>query len=167
VYLYNNLKKLCRPISYCSQAAASWNPTVKTSNSNSPLASMPGKRSRKTRSEHLLRTFLKAWKAHAKRLRRQILCEKWNLRGGGLPCAESSSSGESSASVTLRLSTSPGYLWLTTGIPVGKPAGMETHGSELLVITGLYRSGCLFCVLQVLATSTCKTKIFWFPVSFY
>jgi hypothetical protein len=60
----------------------------------------------------------------------------------------------------LRLSTSPGYPWLTTGIPVGKPTGMETHGSELLVITGLYRSGCLFCVLQVLATSTCKTKIF-------
>jgi hypothetical protein len=61
---------------------------------------MPRKRSRKTRSEQLLQTFLKAWKAHAKRLRRQILREKRNLRGRGLPRAESSSSGESSASVT-------------------------------------------------------------------
>jgi hypothetical protein len=45
---------------------------------------------------------------------------------------------------------------------MGKPAGMETHGSELLVITGLYRSGCLFWVLQVLATGTRDTKVFLF-----
>ena len=57
----------------------------------------------------------------------------------------------------LRLNTSLGYPWLTTGIPVGKPAGMETHGSELLVVTGLHGSGCLVWVLRVLATSTCKT----------
>jgi hypothetical protein len=60
----------------------------------------------------------------------------------------------------LRLSMSPGYLRLITGIPVGKPAGMETRGSESPVITGLRRSGCLLWVLQVLATSTCETKIF-------
>ena len=54
----------------------------------------------------------------------------------------------------LRLSMSLGYLWLTTGIPVGKPMSMETHGSELLVITGLHGSGCFFWVLRVLATST-------------
>src|ERR1700683_2058572 len=60
----------------------------------------------------------------------------------------------------IRLSTSPGYPQLTTGIPVGFPTGMETRGSELPVITGLRGSGCLFWVLQVLATSTCETKIF-------
>ena len=60
----------------------------------------------------------------------------------------------------VRLSTSPGYLWLITGIPMGKPAGMETCGSESPVITGLCGSGCLLWVLQVLATSTCETKIF-------
>ena len=52
-----------------------------------------------------------------------------------------------------------GHLRLTTGIPVGKPAGMETRGSELLVITGLHGSGFLFWVLRVLATSTRETKI--------
>jgi hypothetical protein len=30
----------------------------------------------------------------------------------------------------VRLSTSPGYPRLTTGIPMGKPAGMSTRGSE-------------------------------------
>ena len=60
----------------------------------------------------------------------------------------------------LKLSTSAGYLWLTTGIPMGKP-GMETCGSELLMITGLHRSGCLFWVLWVLTTSTWKIKIFF------
>ena len=54
---------------------------------------------------------------------------------------------------------SPGNPWLTTGIPVGKPTGMETPGSELPIITGLHRSGFLFWVLQVLATSTHETKI--------
>ena len=59
----------------------------------------------------------------------------------------------------LRLGTSPGYPWITTGIPMGKPAGMETCGSESLVITGPHRSGFLFWVLRVLATSTHETKV--------
>src|SRR6202050_3525228 len=59
----------------------------------------------------------------------------------------------------LRLSMSPGYPRLITGIPVGKPAGMETRRSESPAITGLCKSGCLLWVLQVLATSTCETKI--------
>jgi len=42
---------------------------------------------------------------------------------------------------------------------MGKPAGMETCGSELPVITGLHGSGFLFWVLRVLATSTRETKI--------
>jgi len=54
---------------------------------------------------------------------------------------------------------SVGHLRLTTGIPVGKPAGMETRRSELLVVTGLHGSGCLFLVLQVLATSTREIKV--------
>ena len=62
----------------------------------------------------------------------------------------------------LRLSTSLGYPWLTTSIPVGKPVGMEIHGSELPVIMGLHRSGCLFWMLRVLATSTRETKNFLF-----
>ena len=41
----------------------------------------------------------------------------------------------------LRQSMSVGHPRLTTGIPMGKPAGMETCGSELLVITGLHGSG--------------------------
>ena len=41
----------------------------------------------------------------------------------------------------LRQSTSAGHPWLTTGIPVGKPAGMETRGSELPVMTSLLGSG--------------------------
>jgi len=44
----------------------------------------------------------------------------------------------------------------------GLPVGMETRRSELLVITGLHRSGCLFWVLRVLATSTRETKVFLF-----
>jgi len=44
----------------------------------------------------------------------------------------------------------------------GFPTGMETCRSELLMITGLHGSECLFWVLQVLATSTCETKIFLF-----
>src|ERR1700691_471918 len=59
----------------------------------------------------------------------------------------------------LRLSTSAGHPWLTTGIPMGKPAGMETCGSELLVVTGLHGSGCSFSVLRVLATSTREMKV--------
>jgi hypothetical protein len=66
------------------------------------------------------------------------------------------------ASLKLRLSTSAGYPRLTTGIPMGKPMGMETRGSRLLMITGLHGSGCLFWVLRVLATSTCETNIFLF-----
>ena len=42
---------------------------------------------------------------------------------------------------------------------MGKPAGMETHGSELLVVTGLHGSGCSFSVLRVLATSTHEIKV--------
>ena len=59
----------------------------------------------------------------------------------------------------IRLSTSAGHLQLTTGIPMGKPTGMETHTSELLVIAGLHGSGCSFSVLQVLATSTREIKV--------
>ena len=38
---------------------------------------------------------------------------------------------------------SVGHPQLTTGIPVGKPAGMETRGSESLVNTGRHGSGFL------------------------
>ena len=62
----------------------------------------------------------------------------------------------------LRLSTSPGYPRLTTGIPVGKPAGMETRGSKSLMITGLRGSGCVFWMLRVPATGTCQTIVFLF-----
>jgi hypothetical protein len=55
-----------------------------------------------------------------------------------------------------------GYLQLTTGIPIGKPVGMETHRSKLLVITSLHGSGCLFWVLRVLVMGTRKTKVFLF-----
>jgi hypothetical protein len=55
--------------------------------------------------------------------------------------------------------TSVGYPRLTTGIPMGKPAGMETHGSELPIITGLHGSEFLFWVLRVLATGTRETKV--------
>ena len=59
----------------------------------------------------------------------------------------------------LRQSMSAGHPWVTTGIPVGKPTGMETCRSESLVIAGLHGSGFLFWVLRVLATSTCETKV--------
>src|ERR1700683_4563736 len=72
-----------------------------------------------------------------------------------------------SACRVLRLNTSLGYPWLTTGIPMGKPTGMETHGSELLVITGLHGSGFLLWVLQVLATSTRETKVYYFIIIYY
>ena len=60
----------------------------------------------------------------------------------------------------LRLNTSPGYPRLITGRPVEKPTGMETHRSESLVITGLRGSECVFWVLRVPATGTCKTIVF-------
>ena len=60
----------------------------------------------------------------------------------------------------LRLNTSRGYPRLITGRPVGKPVGMETRGSESLVITGLHGSECVFWVLRVPATGTCKTIVF-------
>ena len=44
---------------------------------------------------------------------------------------------------------------------MGKPTGMETCRSKLLVITGLHGSGFLFWVLRVLATSTHETKVFF------
>ena len=47
------------------------------------------------------------------------------------------------AGKSLRQSTSAGHPRLTTGIPVGKPTGMETCGSESLVITGRHGSGFL------------------------
>jgi hypothetical protein len=50
---------------------------------------------------------------------------------------------------------------------VGKPAGMETHGSELLVIAGLHGSGCLFSVLRVLATSTREIKVSFTNLIYY
>ena len=59
----------------------------------------------------------------------------------------------------LRLSMSLGYLRLTTGMPVGKTTGMETCGSESLVITSLHGSGCMFWVMQLLAASTRETII--------
>jgi hypothetical protein len=61
----------------------------------------------------------------------------------------------------LRLSTSPGYPQLTTGMPVGKPTGMETRGSESPVITGLHGSGCMFWVMRVLAASTHETMVIY------
>src|ERR1700727_1632796 len=61
----------------------------------------------------------------------------------------------------LRLSTSPGYPRLTTGMPVGKPTGMETRGSESPVITGLHGSGCMFWVMRVLAASTHETMVIY------
>jgi hypothetical protein len=57
----------------------------------------------------------------------------------------------------LRQSTSVGHPQLTTGIPVG----METRGSESLVITCLHGSRFLFWVLRVLATSTCETIVIY------
>ena len=39
---------------------------------------------------------------------------------------------------------SAGHPRLTTGIPMGKPTGMETRGSESLAIAGLHGSGFLF-----------------------
>src|ERR1700685_3400074 len=62
---------------------------------------------------------------------------------------------------SIRLSTSLGYLWLTTGIPVGKPTGMKTCGSKSLVITGLRGSGCMFWVMRVLTTSTHETMVIY------
>ena len=56
---------------------------------------------------------------------------------------------------------SPGYPWLTTGIHVGKPAGMETRGPESPVITGLRGSGCMFWVMRVLSTSTRETMVIY------
>jgi hypothetical protein len=44
---------------------------------------------------------------------------------------------------------------------MGKPMGMETRGSELLVITGLHRSGFLFWVMQVLTASTRETMVIY------
>jgi hypothetical protein len=44
---------------------------------------------------------------------------------------------------------------------MGKPAGMETRGSELLVITGLHGSGFSFWGLQVLVTSTRETRVYF------
>ena len=60
----------------------------------------------------------------------------------------------------IRLNTSPGYPRLITGRLMGKPAGMETRRSESLVITGLHGSECVFWVLRVPATGTCKTIVF-------
>ena len=41
----------------------------------------------------------------------------------------------------VRLSTTPGHLWIYTGKLVGKPAGQMTCGSRSLYSTGLHRSG--------------------------
>src|SRR6202050_2585763 len=68
---------------------------------------------------------------------------------------------------SVRLNMSPGYLRLTTGIPMRKPMGVETCGSELLVITGLHGSGFLLWVLRVLATSTRETKVYYFIIIYY
>ena len=80
------------------------------------------------------------------------------------------------ASTGVRLGTSPGNPQLTTGIPVGKPTGMETRGSELPVSTGLHGSGFLFWCCEYLPQVLGKTKIlfiyftnlsytFWVPFS--
>jgi hypothetical protein len=58
---------------------------------------------------------------------------------------------------SIRQSTSAGHPRLTTGIPVG----METRGSESLVITGLHGSGFLFWMLRGLATSTRETIVIY------
>ena len=50
---------------------------------------------------------------------------------------------------------------------MGKPAGMETRGSKLLVITGLHGSGFLLWVLRVLATSTRETKVYYLFIIYY
>ena len=62
---------------------------------------MPRKLSWRLRSERLLRAFLKAQKAHAKRSRQRILHEKRNLQRAGLRGAvhESSSSSSDSESI--------------------------------------------------------------------
>jgi hypothetical protein len=70
-------------------------------------------------------------------------------------------STHSSPNLYIRLSTSPGYPRLTTGIPVRKPTGMETRRSESLVITGLHGSECVFWMVQVPATGTCQTMVFF------
>ena len=44
---------------------------------------------------------------------------------------------------------------------MGFPTGMETRGSESLVITGLHGSGILFWVMRVLATSTRETMVIY------
>jgi hypothetical protein len=59
---------------------------------------------------------------------------------------------------------SQSYPRLTTGIPVGKIMGMETCGSESLVITSLCGSGCMFWVMQLLAASTRETIIYLFII---
>ena len=67
----------------------------------------------------------------------------------------------------LRLSTSPGYPQLTTGIPMGKPAGMETRRSESLVITGLCGSGCCKYLPRVLVGLIFYLAPVFHQVSFY
>ena len=51
---------------------------------------------------------------------------------------------------------SPGYLRISTGIPVGKPVGIATCGSESLTGTGQPRSGYAHCIIQVPVTGTHK-----------
>ena len=71
-----------------------------------------------------------------------------------------SSMGRSLPPTSVRLSTSPGNPRLTTGIPVGKPAGMETRGSELPIITGLHGSGFLFWCCKYLPQVLVRLKFY-------
>lgn len=80
-----------------------------------PLTSMLRKLSRRVRSERLLRAFLKAQKAHAKRARQRILREKRNIRRDGLHHAAHESSSESLSGFDSQSSASVASLSLSTG----------------------------------------------------
>jgi hypothetical protein len=73
------------------------------------------KLSRRVRSEHLLRAFLKARKAHTKRAHQWILREKRNIRRDGLCRAAHESSSESSSSFDSQSTASVASLSLSTG----------------------------------------------------
>jgi hypothetical protein len=80
-----------------------------------PLTSMLRKLSQRVRSEHLLRAFLKARKAHTKRAHQQILRKKRNIRRDGLCRAAHKSSSKSSSSFDSQSTASVESLSLSTG----------------------------------------------------
>jgi hypothetical protein len=83
---------------------------------------MSRKPSRRARSEILLRAFLKASKSHAKRVRRQVLREKRNLR-------IAASAGHESSSESVASSMSLG-LSVTLSDPNSYSDGSSTTSSE-------------------------------------